>query len=520
VSAAARYRLLDTTRAYALEKLASSGEQKTIARRHAEYLSSALERIDAKAWKPLSAEGIDFFVSQLGNVRAALDWSFGADGDGGIGVRLAAAAVPLFFQRSLLPECVTWSERALTRLDPSSAKPLALQLRTCFGMALTYMGNSPAGEAALVQALQLAQRLEDAASQLLLLSMIYRYKLRRGDWRELRDLTSRCEAVAGQVDDPLANVIVNSISAVTCHHLGEHVEALQHAKVARSYTAHSSRLNATAFSHMPRVAALNARARSLWLLGYPDQALEASQEAIKEAEGLNHRVTTIYALVWNALVFLYTGDWKTAEEWIRRIIVEATTYALTPCHSIAIGYQGVLAIRLGEPLRGTELLQTAVARLRADGWEGYRRLLSGELAEGFLKAGEPALAHTTICEAVEREQVCGPSCHMPELLRVRGEVLISMGQSEAEQCLLDSLKLARDQRALSFELRIGISLARLWAASGRRDNALDLLTPIYSRFSEGLKTADLVSAAGLLDKLKLPCRASRRALASERGPPH
>jgi len=74
VTPRARYRLLDTTRAYALEKLASSGEQKTIARRHAEYLSSALERFDAKAWKPLSAEGIDFFVSQLGNVRAALDW--------------------------------------------------------------------------------------------------------------------------------------------------------------------------------------------------------------------------------------------------------------------------------------------------------------------------------------------------------------------------------------------------------------------------------------------------------------
>jgi predicted ATPase len=77
-----------------------------------------------------------------------------------------------------------------------------------------------------------------------------------------------------------------------------------------------------------------------------------------------------------------------------------------------------------------------------------------------------------------------------------------MVQSDAEQCLLDSLRLARDQRALSFELRTGMSLARLWVASGRRDNALDLLTSIYSRFSEGLKTVDLVSAARLLDKLR------------------
>jgi predicted ATPase/DNA-binding winged helix-turn-helix (wHTH) protein len=505
VSSAARYRLLDTTRAYALEKLATGGEQKMIARRHAEYISSALERFEAKAWKTLSAEGIEFFVSQLGNVRAALDWSFEDDGDGGVGVRLAAAAMPFFFQLSLFPECVAWSERALARLAPTSTTPLALQLQTCFSMALMYIANSPAGEAAVVQALQLAQRLEDAVTQLLLLTTIYRYKLRRGDWRELRDLTSHCEAVAAQVEDPIASVIVRSTSAVTCHHLGEHVEALQRATIALSYTAHSSQLNANAFSHAPRVGALNAQARSLWMLGYPDQAVEASREAIKEAEGLNHRATTIFALVWNVLVFLYTGDSQTAEELIRRIIAEATTYALTALHSIAIGSRGILAIQLGEPLRGTELLQTAVARLRADGYEGYRRILSVGLAEGLLKAGETALAHTIICETVDREQECGPSCHMPELLRIKGEVLISMAQSdrrEAEQCLLDSLRLAGDHRALSFELRTGMSLARLWAASGRSDDAHDLLSSIYSRFSEGFQTLDLVSAARLLDELR------------------
>jgi predicted ATPase/DNA-binding winged helix-turn-helix (wHTH) protein len=505
VSAAARYRLLDTTRAYALEKLATSGEQKTIARRHAEYVSSALERFEAKPWKRLSAEGIDFFVSQLVNVRAALDWSFGADGDGDIGGRLAAAAVPFFFQRSLLPECVAWSERALTRLTPITATPLTLQLQTCFAMALMYLANSPAAETALVQALQLAQSLEDPVSQLLLLAQMYRYKLRRGDWRELRDLASRCDALVGQVEDPLVNVIVRTASAVTCHHLGEHVEALEHARIACSYTARSSQLNTNAF--IPgAVAALSVQARSLWMLGHPDQAIAASRTAIKEAEDLNHQATTILERVLNAHIFLYTGDWQTAGELVRRGIVEATRYALTQCHSIAIGWQGVLAVRLGEPLRGTELLQTAVARLRAEDYQGYyRHVLSGELAEGFLKTGATALAHTTICEVVEREEACGPSCHMPELLRVKGEVLLSMAQSdkdEAEQCLLDSLRLARNHRALSFELRTGMSLARLWTASGRGDQALELLTSIYSRFSEGFQTLDLVSAASLLDELR------------------
>jgi len=210
--------------------------------------------------------------------------------------------------------------------------------------------------------------------------------------------------------------------------------------------------------------------------------------------------------VLNVQVFLYTGDWQTAGELIRRVIAEATRYAMAQSHSIAIGYQGILAIRLGEPLRGMELLQTAVARLRAVGYQGYYRpLLSGDLAEGFLKAGETALARMTICEAVEGEEACGPSCRLPELLRVKGEVLLSMAQSdrgEAEECLLDSLRLARNQRALSFELRTGMSLARLWTANGRSDDALELLTSIYSRFSEGFQTLDLVSAARLLDELR------------------
>jgi predicted ATPase len=122
----------------------------------------------------------------------------------------------------------------------------------------------------------------------------------------------------------------------------------------------------------------------------------------------------------------------------------------------------------------------------------------------LLKAGETKLAHTIICETVDREQECGPSCHTPELLRVKGEVLVSMAQSEAEQCLLHSLTLAGDQHALSFELRTGMSLARLWAATGRRDNALELLSSIYSRFSEGFQTLDLVSAATLRDELRSP----------------
>jgi predicted ATPase len=94
---------------------------------------------------------------------------------------------------------------------------------------------------------------------------------------------------------------------------------------------------------------------------------------------------------------------------------------------------------------------------------------------------------------------------LPELLRIKGEILIAISPadtSEAEACLGNSLELARQQSALSLELRTGMALARLWADKGRVDEALDLLAPIHSGFTEGLHTRDPVAAANLLDELR------------------
>jgi predicted ATPase len=92
-----------------------------------------------------------------------------------------------------------------------------------------------------------------------------------------------------------------------------------------------------------------------------------------------------------------------------------------------------------------------------------------------------------------------------DLLRVKGETITSTSQrntSEGEACLLQSLQLARQRGLLSLELRTGTSLARLWADRGKIDKALELLGPIFNRFSEGFKTRDLVAAANLLQQLQ------------------
>jgi predicted ATPase/DNA-binding winged helix-turn-helix (wHTH) protein len=500
----ARYRLLDTTHTYARHKLSTSGEQGLIARRHSEYLCAALERLEAAAWKPHSAESTSFFVANLGNVRAGLEWSFSDQGDANIGMRLAAAAVPLFLHLSSLSECVAWAERAVGHLGQASGTKLELQLLSCFGLGLMYLkGNVPAARVAVTRALELAESLDDPGSQLLMLHGLYRFANRSGDTRELPGLTDRYAAVARRIRDPLADPTAHWLSAVTCTYIGDLPRALEHGRKVLNSQEHSSQLDPAAFGYF-QIGTHCALTRTLWLLGFPDQAVEAARSVLREAEDVAHPTTLAYVLNWTVIVYAWVGDLTAAEGLVGRLIEHCTKHNLPTYAPAAMAWQGVLALLRGSP-SGLTLLQTAIAKLSDDGYEMDRRLFSAELAEGFIRLGRPNLAHATICEALAWAKDRGSSCQMPNLLRVKGDVLVSLAKCssrEGERCLLESLQLAKHQGALSLELRTGTSLARLWGTDKQIEKALRLLGPIYERFSEGFHTPDLVAAAKLLSELR------------------
>jgi hypothetical protein len=125
------------------------------------------------------------------------------------------------------------------------------------------------------------------------------------------------------------------------------------------------------------------------------------------------------------------------------------------------------------------------------------------LAEGLASAGQYELAYNTICEAVAWAEKRARTLHFIELLRAKGDISTSISAIEAEACLLESLELARQSGLLALELRAGVSLARFWAARDQHSKALELLDPVFNRFSEGFQTRDLVVAANLLQQLRL-----------------
>src|SRR5262249_22547508 len=158
-----------------------------------------------------------------------------------------------------------------------------LELQTCFAMSLLYTkGNVPEARSAIVRALEVAEGVKGGAAQLMLLHLLYRWHIRNGDFRNLPDITTRFQAVAKEMQDPLADAVGHALAAIAYAYLGDHRQVPVHARLALAHRPHSQQLNAATFGHLNRMAARVLMARSLWLLGYPDQALTTAGESLAE----------------------------------------------------------------------------------------------------------------------------------------------------------------------------------------------------------------------------------------------
>jgi tetratricopeptide (TPR) repeat protein len=304
----------------------------------------------------------------------------------------------------------------------------------------------------------------------------------------------------------------HSLLGVSLHLLGHQTDARLHLETAltRPLASHidSAGLGRNYNDDRTRIAL----ARTLWLNGYPDQALRLARGTVKETKG--HPVTTSIVLTWAICVFHWAGDLESAEACIRKAIAHAVTHSLSPFQTVALGMRGELLIRRGDVDAGMKLVRSSLEALHADRYEMYTASLSGVLAAGLASTGRLEEALATINAAISNAEP-NEGLDLPELLRLRGTFLEQMMETQdAERCFLRSCDLAERQAAASWQLRTSIDLARLRLRQHRRDEAHDLLAAAYARFDEGLDTADLKAAKQLLDDMAGPfsARASRQGL--------
>jgi predicted ATPase/DNA-binding winged helix-turn-helix (wHTH) protein len=504
-AAIARYRLLDTTRAYALEKLVESGERDRIARRHAEYYRDLFERVETE-WE-WSADYARHVAN--GNLRTALNWAFSPEGDASIGVALTAAAVPLWKQLSMMAVCRGFVEQALAILGSVASRDAhrELKLQAALAASLMYTGGAvPEIAAAWTRALEISESLDNTEYQLRSLWGLWSFHF--GSGRDRLVWAQRFYTVATKRSDSSDRVIGERMIAISQYYLGDLSSARQHIEHALTDDALPARkLHIIRFQADQKASQGVFRARILWLQGFADQAMLSAHGAVEDARASRHAMSLCYGLALAACpIALLMGDLTTAEQYVRMLLDQATRHALPLWRAWGLSHQGVLAIKRGDVAAGLGLLGPGSEEpSEAQSAMGYL-MFRATLAEALGRTGQIAEGIAAIEEALAWTEHTKERWLVAELLRIKGELLLLEGRlgaaTAAEDHFRQALDWARRQGALSLELRAATSFARLLHVRDRRSEAIDLLQAVYDRFTEGFDTADLKTAKAVLDTLQ------------------
>jgi predicted ATPase/DNA-binding winged helix-turn-helix (wHTH) protein len=494
-----RYRLLDTTRAYAMQKLANGGEAMQISRRHVEFVQQVLETTTAGSTGHSQASRSQERVGLLADARAALVWAFANDDGADLRVPLAGACARLFVELNLLNEGRLWSSRALTMLDDTNlGSTWELELQSALGHAFMFTeSNTDQAEGALRRGLEIADTLGDRSSKFRLLARLNMFYRRTGEYRHLLPIAHEAERIARSIGDTAGIAGAKALVGVSYHLIGNQTEAQVHLDegVLGDAALRGAQPDHFAYSRTPQIPL----ARVLWLRGFPDRAIECVRP-LTGAAAPRDIVMHCIALCWSASVFGWIGDWPAVDAMASRLATHASMHGLTPYQAVAAGFRAQTMIARGELKPGIELLQTALSRLHADRYELYASAFVAELSGGLAALGQLREGLKTLHDAIARVEPGGGAFDMPELLRLRGELELRGSDLKAAEASFGAASaMAEQQGALSWRLRAEMSLARL-RRQQRVKKPLEVLAETYARFTEGFETADLRAARRMLEE--------------------
>ena len=261
---------------------------------------------------------------------------------------------------------------------------------------------------------------------------------------------------------------------------------------------------ATRFGQDVGVTILFARARALWLLGYPEAALRDADDALKDAREIGQAATLMYALSLAPALYTFCGDHIAATAQAQELVALAEDKGSPYWKGLGLIERGSAMARNGGASDATEMLISGTVAVRKTGQTLHMPLWLPHLARAHAELGQIGEAWRCVGEAMTFAETTKEKWCEAEVHRVAGEIALKSPEPDATKAQAyfeRALLVARAQEAKSWELRAATNMARLWRDQGKRDEAHDLLAPIYGWFSEGFETLDLKDAKALLHEL-------------------
>jgi len=428
-------------------------------------------------------------------------------------------------QRSANAEAVNHFTTALDLLQTLPDTPERLQqeltLQVALGPALIAAKGytAPEVERAYTRARELCQQMGETPQLFPVLVGLWVFYNIRAERQRAHELAEQCLSLAQRLQDPYLLSGAYLWLGETLFWLGELTSAGAHLERGVALCdPHQARL-AWEWADF-RVACLSELALALWYLGYPDQALLKSQEALTRARELAHPFSLAYALNWAAVVHQHRREGPTVQRWAEAEVTLATEQGFPNWLAWGTIARGWALAEQGQGEEGIAQIRQGMAACRAAGTEIAWPYILALLAEAHGKVGQAEEGLNVLAEALATVDKTGERHYEAELYRLKGQLTLAQSsvqglassvpspqpptpstQTEAEACFLKAIEIARRQQAKSLELRAVMSLSRLWQQQGKRAEARQMLAEVYNWFTEGFDTKDLQEAKALLAEL-------------------
>ncbi len=390
---------------------------------------------------------------------------------------------------------------------------LSLQLALGTALQATRGWGSREVQRVYTRARELCRELGETPQILPVLGGLSGFHLIHAEYQTARELAEQQLRLAQSTQDSTMLVNAHYVMGMILYLLGEFLLARKHFEqglVLYDPQKHSPQISSSVFVQDPGVTCLSVGSWVSWFLGYADQALKKSQEAITLVHGLSHPFSLAYALCCSTFCYQLRREARLTQEQAEKVITVSTEQgirvfleAATQLRTWALTEQGQ-----EEEIRRKEQERITGQIIRAKMCRSYFLAL---LVEVCGRRGRVEEGLALLVEALAWADKTRECFYEAELYRLRGELTLQQGkvespkskvkEQEAEECFLKAIEVARKQHAKSLELRAVMSLSRLWQSQGKTKEAHGMLAEIYNWFTEGFDTKDLQEAKRLIEEL-------------------
>ncbi len=415
-------------------------------------------------------------------------------------------------QRSANVEAITQLTKGIELLKTLPDTPERTQqeilLQVTLGVPLSAAKGWAAPEVELAhrRARDLCQQVGETPQLFPVIWGLFAFYLVRGEWQTARELAAQVLNMAQHIQDSVLLAEAHYAMGNTLLWCGELTSARAHLEQGLGhYNPQRDRAHALLRGYDPGVACLSFLGRVLWHLGFPDQALQCSDEALSLAYDQAHPFSLSWALSWTAAFHQLRREVQETRRWAEAAFTHSTEQGFPFFAAHGMVLRGWALVQQGQETEGTFQLHQGLAAYQATGAEIERSHWLALLADAYGYVGQIEEGLHVLAEALAERSRHRIRYYEAELYRLKGKLLLQQqvvsNVHQAEACFHQALDVARRQQAKSLELRAAVSLSRLWQRQGKRNEARQLLAEIYGWFTEGFDTADLLEAKALLEEL-------------------